>query len=188
MIRLTSRYVLHVSVLLVVALVLSGCTRTRRALGLEKTVPDEFAVAAPAPLVIPPDFNLRPPAPGSDRVQQLSASQQARTALVGRARLQDYMKRGLTPGEASLLAHAGADVVPPQIRTTLDKEVSSFAAEERSFTDRLVFWRTEGPGGTAIDPAEEMKRLNQNAAEGKKPNEGPIPVISKGRSGVLGIF
>lgn len=185
---MTSSRTFQVTALLAVAIVVSGCQSTRRAIGLEKTVPDEFAVASPAPLAIPPDFNLRPPAPGADRPQQLSASQQARTALVGRARLQDYLNRGLTKGEATLLGRAGADVVPTNIRDTLDKEVSSFAAEEKTFTDRLVFWRQEGAGGTAIDPEAEMKRLSQNAAAGKKANEGAIPVITKGRSSVLGIF
>jgi Protein of unknown function (DUF3035) len=188
MMKFTSRHVFTATALLAAAVVMSGCQSTKRSLGIDKSVPDEFAIAAPAPLVIPPDFNLRPPAPGSDRQPQLSASQAARTALVGRARLQDYLNRGLTPGEASLLAHAGADTVPPAIRETLDKEVSSFAAEEKTFTDRLVFWRQEGPGGTAIDPVAEMKRLSQNAAAGKKASEGPIPVITKGRSAILGIF
>lgn len=188
MIQMTFKRTLQATALAVLALTVSGCESARRAIGLQKTVPDEFAVASPAPLAIPPDFNLRPPAPGSDRTPQLSASQQARSALVGRARIQEYLNRGISKGEAALLAHAGADAVPPDIRETLDKEVSSFAAEEKSFTDRLVFWRTEGPQGTAIDPAAEMKRLNQNAAEGKKANEGPIPVITKGGSGVLGIF
>jgi hypothetical protein len=167
---------------------LSGCESTRRAIGLEKTVPDEFAVAAPAPLAVPPDFNLRPPAPGSQRPTELSAVDQARAALVGRARLQAYQSRGFTKGEATFLAHAGVDQVPADIRTTLDKEVSTFAAEDKSFTDKLLFWRQEGTQGTPIDPSAEMKRLNQNAAAGKKPNEGPIPVITKGGSAVLGIF
>jgi hypothetical protein len=185
---MTFKRTLQATVLAALALSVSGCESARRAIGLEKTVPDEFAVASPAPLAIPPDFNLRPPAPGSDRPQQLSASQQARSALVGRARVQDYLNKGLSKGEAALLAHAGADATPPGIRDTLDKEVSSFAAEEKSFTDRLVFWRTEGPQGTAIDPSEEMKRLNQNAAAGKKASEGPIPVITKGGTGFLGVF
>lgn len=189
MIQITFKRALQATVLAALAFSASGCESARRAIGLSKTVPDEFAVASPAPLAIPPDFNLRPPAPGSDRPQQLSASQQARSALVGRAKIQDYLNRGLSKGEAALLAHAGADTTPAGIRETLDKEVSSFAAEEKSFTDRLVFWRTEGPQGTAIDPAAEMKRLNQNSAAGKKASEGPIPVITKGGgSGVLGIF
>ena len=29
--------------------------------------PDEFAVQRQAPLVVPPDFNLQPPAPGAGR-------------------------------------------------------------------------------------------------------------------------
>ena len=56
---------LSIAIMLVAAVSLTGCDRTRRALGLNKTVPDEFAIATPAPLAIPPDFNLRPPAPGS---------------------------------------------------------------------------------------------------------------------------
>ncbi len=185
MTTLISRRMLQGATVLVAVALLAGCQSTRRAIGLDKTVPDEFAVASPAPLAIPPDYNLRPPAPGTDRPQQLSASQQARMALVGRARVQDYMNRGLTRGEASLLQLAGADVVPPNIRETLDKEVSAFAAEERSFTDRLVFWKDGGPGGQAIDPEAEMKRLAENAAAGKKANEGATPVIRKGGGGIF---
>src|SRR5579883_113063 len=85
---------------------LSGCKSTKRALGLDKTVPDEFAVAAPAPLSVPPDFNLRPPAPGEDRPQQLTPAEEARAALVGRARIQAYENRGMSRGEATLLSHA----------------------------------------------------------------------------------
>ena len=173
-----------------VVLVLSGCQSVRNTIGLEPTVPDEFAVAAPVPLAIPPDFNLRPPAPGSERAQQTPA-EQARTALVGRAKLQALQQRGMTEGEAQLLTLAGVENVPPGIRMTLDKEVSSFAREEPSFTDRLVFWREGGQaslGGTALDPAAEMKRLNENAAEGRDANEGPIPVITRGGSSVLNVF
>jgi hypothetical protein len=184
------RHILLVAAVAASTLALSGCEGTKRVLGIGKNAPDEFAVASPQPLAMPPDFNLRPPAPGSERAaQQLSPSQQARTALVGRAKVQDYLNRGLTTGEASLLARARADVVLPGIRETLDKEVSAFAAEEKSFTDKLLFWRDEGTQGTAIDPAAEMKRLNQNAAAGKKANEGDVPIITKGGSrGVLGIF
>jgi hypothetical protein len=180
----STRYVLAAAAVVV----LTGCESTRKAIGLEKTVPDEFAVAAPAPLVVPPDFNLRPPAPGSQRPQELSAAEQARAALVGRARLQAYQSRGFSKGEAVLLARAGLDAVPPDIRKTLDKEVSAFAPEDKAFTDRILFWRQEGSDGTAIDPAAEAKRLNQNSAAGKKPNDGPIPVITKGGSTLLGIF
>lgn len=176
--------------LTVLLVALSGCQDVRNAVGIERTVPDEFAVAAPVPLVIPPDFNLRPPAPGSERAQQ-SPAERARTALVGRAKMRALQQKGVTVGEAQLLTLAGAGNVAPDIRETLDKEVSSFAREDAAFTDRLVFWREGGKaslGGTALDPAAEMKRLNQNAAEGLGADEGPIPVITRSGSSVLGVF
>lgn len=45
--------------------------------------PDEFAVQRQAPLVIPPDFHLVPPAPGAPRPAEGTASQQALEALFG---------------------------------------------------------------------------------------------------------
>ncbi len=177
---------LPIAIMLVAAVSLTGCDRTRRTLGLNKTVPDEFAVATPAPLAIPPDFNLRPPAPGSERTEEATPAEAGRAVLLGRARLQDYQRRGFTGGETAILGHAGADAVLPDIRTTLSKEVSTFAPEDRAFTDRLLFWREGGAGGAVLDPAAEMKRLNQNAAEGKKPNEGASPVIRRGGRGFLG--
>ena len=45
--------------------------------------PDEFAVARNAPLVIPPDFALQPPAPGSPTAAGTDARTQALDALFG---------------------------------------------------------------------------------------------------------
>ena len=47
-----------------------------------------------------------------------------------------------------------------------------------------------GGEGVAVDPVAESKRLDQAKAEGKKPNETPVPTIGKGASGggFLGIF
>ena len=63
---------------------------------------DEFAVARNAPLVIPPDYSLAPPAPGAAVLTAQDAQRQAITALFG----------GPAPrsaGEMSLLERAGAD-------------------------------------------------------------------------------
>jgi len=167
--------------------VISGCDDTRRALGIDKSIPDEFAVVSRAPLVMPPDFNLRPPAPGADRPQEGTAADQARSALVGRERLNQYRARGFSAGEVRLLELSGTMNVPPDIRRTLDRETSAFASEEKTFTDKLVFWRAEGDNGTPIDPVAEKKRLDENAALGKKPTDGATPTISKGGK-VLGVF
>ncbi len=167
---------------------LSGCDDTKRALGIDKSIPDEFAVVRRAPLVMPPDYNLRPPSPGAERPQEGTTAEQARNALIGRNRLDGYRVRGFSPGEIELLDSAGADLILPGIRSTLDRETSAFASESDSFTDRLVFWSSNHQFGTPIDPVAEQKRLNENQALGKEPNDGPIPVISKSGSSVLGIF
>ena len=59
-------------------LLLSGCSGNwKQAIGIEPTSPDEFAVESRAPLTIPPDFDLRPPAPGAARPQGISSASKA---------------------------------------------------------------------------------------------------------------
>jgi len=59
------------------AAMLSGCADVKQVLGIDATMPDEFAVESRAPLTIPPDFNLRPPEPGAPRPQEQSTEKQA---------------------------------------------------------------------------------------------------------------
>ncbi len=66
---------------LAAAALLSGCTELKRSIGMEQTMPDEFAVESRAPLLIPPDFDLRPPTPGAPRPQEKTADQQARQVM-----------------------------------------------------------------------------------------------------------
>ena len=49
---------------------------------LDRERPDEFAVQRQAPLVVPPDFNVVPPAPGAPRPSD-SAAEQALEVLFG---------------------------------------------------------------------------------------------------------
>ncbi|MDX2223733.1 MAG: DUF3035 domain-containing protein [Rhodospirillaceae bacterium] len=178
----------HLLTVAAAGLALAGCEDTKRALGIEKSVPDEFAVVSRAPLVMPPDFNLRPPAPGAERPQEGTSEEQAMTAVFGRDRAARLKARGFSEGEVAFLDLAGASTASPDIRRTIDRETSAFAAEEKSFTDRLIFWsETTPPDSTPIDPVAEQKRLSENQALGKKPNDGPIPVIRKGGK-VLGVF
>src|SRR6202011_6425231 len=59
---------------------LAGCG-FRQLIGLDRTLPDEFAVESRAPLTIPPDFDLRPPSPGAPRPQETASNQQAKQAI-----------------------------------------------------------------------------------------------------------
>src|SRR5205085_355976 len=76
--RATRALVMSPFLCLAGALVISGCSDLKKAIGLERSTPDEFAVESRAPLTMPPDFDLRPPQPGTSRPQEKSADQQAR--------------------------------------------------------------------------------------------------------------
>jgi hypothetical protein len=59
---------------------LSACSSS----GLfDRERPDEFAVSRSAPLVVPPDFALTPPAPGAPRPQESGTQEQVLEALFG---------------------------------------------------------------------------------------------------------
>ncbi len=166
-----------VAAVLLAGLGLAGCQSTREALGLTKVTPDEFRVVTKAPLVVPPDYALRPPAPGEPRPQELQPESQARLALLGE---RDAEQRSV--GEKLLASKAGADRADPLIRYVVDDQFGALAHKEPSFADRVMFWRRDKPetqsgavtadqAGAAtpapIDPAVEKARLAKLTA-GKK--------------------
>lgn len=129
------------------ALGVAGCSSTRQALGAQKVTPDEFRVVTKAPLVVPPDYALRPPAPGEPRPQELQPESAARQALLGqRAAL------SRSEGESLLVAKAGADKADPLVRYVVDDEFGDIAHKEKSFADRVLFWRKDQPA-TQATPA-----------------------------------
>ena len=88
--------------LLGASLALSGCALFGVGGGGGGSKLDEFRVARNAPLVIPPDYSLTPPRPGTASLSAEGAQQQAIGALFG----------GSAPRSASetgLLDKAGAD-------------------------------------------------------------------------------
>lgn len=65
---------------------LSGCgggENVQEMLGYEQTGPDEMAVIKRPPLIVPPDYNLRPPNPDDQRTGSGAASDSARKTLIG---------------------------------------------------------------------------------------------------------
>ena len=159
---------------LLAGLSLAGCGSTRAALGMTKVTPDEFRVVTKAPLVVPPDYSLRPPAPGEPRPQVLQPESAARAALLGQ---RDAQTR--SEGEKLLVAKAGADKADPLIRYVIDDEFGHIAHKDPSFADRVMFWRknkpeTQGVPMTAaqagaadsapVDPAVEAERIKKLTA------------------------
>lgn len=155
-----------VATALIAATGLAGCVSTRNALGLSKVTPDEFRVVTKAPLVVPPDFSLRPPAPGKPRPQELQPETAARTALLG-----TQQSAARSDGEKLLVAKAGADKADPLIRYVVDDEFGDVAHKDKSFADKVMFWRPDKTAATPnaagsdaaapLDAAAEAERISK---------------------------
>src|SRR6201985_1552713 len=90
---------------------LAGCDSLRTMAGLQKKSPDEFAVTTKAPLVIPPDFNLRTPMPGAPPTNSARPTANAEQALFNTSDPQTVaagMQGNYSMAEKLLLANAGA--------------------------------------------------------------------------------
>jgi hypothetical protein len=149
-----------------VALATQGCAGLGDKLGMNSQAPDEFKVVAKAPLVVPPDYSLRPPAPGEPRPQELQPESAARLALVGQ---QEAVQR--SQGETLLVGRAGGQKADPLIRYMVDDQFGSIAHKDKSFADTVMFWKKGEPApvnpaqasgaltATPIDPVAEQAKI-----------------------------
>lgn len=174
---------------LVMAVSLSACgggDSIKDTLGYGKQAPDEFAIITKAPLVIPPDFSLRPPQPGVLRPQesQFEPSLVAQRALNGNETPAASDGGTGSAGEQVLLEKTGAADANPKIRQVVNNEQRSLVERDASFTDDVLFWR-EKPNTDArtVDAAAERRRIEQNEAQGKPVTEGETPSVAPAKKG-----
>ncbi len=168
---------------------LNACDSIKSSLGMTKSAPDEFAVVPNLPLVVPPDFHLRPPGSGGPGQLEKPVRERAAASVFGTEPGAAEQDVGFAQGEAAILRAAGATSLDPNIRDTIDREFSIYAKSEQGFLTDLMFWRDEEQPGEPLDASAEAKRLTENAALGKPVTEGETPIIKKREKGVLeGIF
>ena len=178
------------------ALVVTGCENTRQALGIEgKKAPDEFAVLTKAPLIIPPDFSLRPPTPGQKSPRDELARSSARSALFGRTSSgvitqEEAAKAGTSAGELALLRQADAVDADNTIRDVVNAETNTLAEDDQSLIERVMFWQKQPAFGDVVDPQKEKKRIQENAALGNSASDGgDTPIIERRKRALLeGLF
>jgi hypothetical protein len=144
---------------------LAGCNTVSGALGNNKLAPDEFRVVTKAPLVVPPEYALRPPTPGEPRPQELQPESQARQALIG---ARENVQR--SEGEVLLANQAGAEKADPLIRYVVDDQYGDVTHKDKSFADRVMFWRKG-------QPVDAQVTAEQQAAD--TPNPVDPAVVQK---------
>ena len=122
------------------ATALSACTGGGL---LNRDRPDEFAVQRQAPLVVPPDFNLVPPAPGAPRPAEGTASEQALDVLFGGPAERSQV-------ETSALQRAGS--ADPGIRSAIGDPQTNTVAKGRVTRDIVAAPEGDGAAAQAVIP------------------------------------
>jgi hypothetical protein len=120
---------------------LAACGSGGGILGRER--PDEFAVQRQAPLVVPPDFNLVPPAPGAPRPAEGSAAEQALEALFGGPAPRSAV-------ETSALDRAGT--AEPGIRSSVGDPQTNTVAKGQLTRDIIAAPEGDGLNSQAVIP------------------------------------
>lgn len=157
------------------AVILIGCQGVRQAAGLSKDAPDEFAVVTKAPLVIPPDYNLRPPAPGAAPTNQSSPTDSAQAALFGddSATVAASLPNTYSQEEKALLANSGGAVADHNIRQQIAADSKAMSTANQSFVDQLLFMTGPNPdAGHPVDADAEHDRIVAQQESGATPVQG----------------
>ena len=172
--KIRSSHLLRAALVAGVGLALCGCDTIRDAAGMGKQPPDEFAVLTKAPLVVPPDYNLKPPRPGAAPTNQSDPTDSAQAQLYGSdaATVAASLPANFSLGERMLLADAGVVNADPNIRQELASDRKNVLGADDSFTDQILFWN--GPKtdpGKVVDADAEAQRID--AAKNGEPSAAP---------------
>jgi hypothetical protein len=136
------------------------------------TAPDEFRVVRKAPLTVPPDFNLRPPAPGEARPQELLPDAQARVAVFG-----TDIGGDASQGEKLFVAKAGGDATDRAVRNQVDYDSAQILRKNKGFADSILNFGKKSGVDPVVDPAAETERLRAEAESTKEVTGGGSVLI-----------
>jgi hypothetical protein len=149
-----------IAAVLLAGLGLGACSHASSALGLNKATPDEFRVVAKAPLIIPPDYSLRPPKPGEPRPQELQPESAARVAMLGQRQAEER-----SDGEKLLVGRAGVEKADPLVRYVVDDEFGDLAHKDKTFADKVMFWRKDKAAAQKGDPKLAQAAVQSDAID-----------------------
>ena len=162
-------YVLLFALTAMLPLTACSSSKAKKALGVGRQSPDEFAVVERAPLTLPPSYQLTPPQPGAPRPQETSTTEQARALITGDAAIKTA---GMSSAEATLVQKAGGGDANPEIRSVLNNEygvVPEGAASDRTIDKLNPFSDGDPTKGKILDPTEEADALREDGVNAPKP-------------------
>jgi hypothetical protein len=157
--------------LIIAALAVTACGQgVKKSLGLERNVPDEFAVVERAPLTLPPNYQLVAPTPGASRPQEVSPTNTARGLVLRSEPSAPKAVSGLSGAENALLNKAGFTEANPNIRTQLSGDKNVNEDPNRPVIEKIGLRGNDDiTKGKALDAVEEAKRLNEKNIKAPQP-------------------
>ncbi len=141
-------------------LALAGCGAgsVQEIAGVSRDGPDEFQVVRRAPLIMPPEYNLRPPDESvAQRPNEPTPSVQARELVTG---TNGQAGSQLSPGEQVLLAQSSVRA-DPEIRTVITEDDNSLGGLDQLQVLFILDFQRDfyRPDPEVIDPVKESERL-----------------------------
>ena len=161
--------------LLPLAVAACGGRSVSESFGVQRRAPDEFQVVRRAPLVVPPDYRLRPPAPGTEG-PATSSSPDAYATLTG---LPPRDAAELSPGQQALVERAPGNVLP-NIRQVVNQEDSQTVILDRGTFLFILDWQRGAyqdqlAQRDTLDPVRESERLrSQGIVETARTSTVPL--------------
>ena len=148
---------------------LSACSDFRKAIGTEKSSPDEFQVVVRPSLVLPPNFSSRPTAAtGAQTAATAASDAQAQASVLLGAR---------ETGASDYSDVFAFDKIVEDVRSKVDEETAGIKFERR-LPIQVLFGGLPDVG-PVIDKMAEDRRIRRNRLENRSLSYGATPAIDK---------
>jgi hypothetical protein len=148
---------------------LSACSDFRKAIGTEKSSPDEFQVVVRPSLVLPPNFSSRPTAAtGAQTAATVASDAQAQASV---------LLGGRETGASDYSDIFAFDKIVEDVRSKVDEETAGIKFERR-LPIQVLFGGLPDVG-PVIDKMAEDRRIRRNRLENRSLSYGATPAIDK---------
>ena len=170
---------IRLAAILGTALVLISCQALRQATGLTKQSPDEFTILTKSPLVIPPDFNLRPPQPGIAARYEVDPAERAQRALFPQSAVTRAAALGdsYSDGEKLLLSKTNALAVDPRIRRIITADAGQ-EDQGPEFSQKVLYGTAATQPRVGNSEGSEETRMASSPPAPAKTEEVLAPVVT----------
>jgi len=125
--------------------------------------PDEFRVVTKAPLVVPPEYNLRPPGAGQAQPAEIDPTLTQTATAFG-----STFGAGASASERALVAAADANAVSPVIRAQVDYEQAKIIRKSSSVSDQIIAWDGDAQDGPVSDSATAGEEVTIERGSGDR--------------------